>query len=371
MLEAIILPGPKVSLNTIPTPTLRPNQILTKVIYAGTNPKDWKRAENPALNQRINQGEDLAGVVTAVGSDVKSFRPGDRVVAQHHAGTPGGSYAEYAVSYDFATLHVPDGLDFAEVVTIPLVYNTAAVALYRILGLPMPFAAPPSSTKKTPLVIYGASTSVGMMALQLANLSNLHPIIAIAGASTNPITPLLDPSKGDILLDHRTGPDALVAAAKTALSQAGLSGARHALDCVSEGPTSETTARILLLDPPTSGEAAHIARVLPVPADLVLPTGVKATFTISTSIFAPTGAKPDSFVVGGREIAGGETEFAAVSFRFLERALERGWIRGLPYEVVRPEVEGEWWSAVEGALGKLKAGEARGKKFVVRIGMEE
>lgn len=366
MLETIILPGPKASLQTIPTPKLLPNQILTKVVYAGTNPKDWKRAENPSLNQRINQGDDLAGIVAAVGSDVKNFRPGDRVAALHQPGSPGGSFAEYAVSYDFATVHVPDGMSLAEASTVPLVYNTAAVALYRVLGLPTPFTPVPAG-KQVGLVVYGASTSVGAMALQLARLSNLHPIIAIAGASTSHITPLLDQSKGDVLLDYRAGPDALLAAAKSALSKSGLDKVEFAIDCVSEGATSETVAKIL---DQTTGQSS-IARVLPVPADLSLPHGVKATMTVSTSIFVPAGSTPGS-AVGGREFWGGETEFAAAFFRLLERGSERGWLGGLPYEVAEPETQqNEWWNAVETGLRKLKAGEARGKKFIVKIGQEE
>lgn len=353
--EAIITPGPKAILQTVPLPQLSANQILTRVIYAGTNPKDWKRAENVALNQRINQSDDLAGIVAAVGSNVKNFRPGDRVAALHQPASPGGSFAEYAVSYDFSTVHIPDHVGFAGAATVPLVYNTAAVALFRVLGLPSPFAPVVDPEKKTALVVYGASTSVGMMALQLARLANIHPVVAIAGASASHVTSFLDEARGDVVIDYRTGPEAVVSAAKSALAKSGLEHAQFALDCVSEGRTTETTAQLLT-------QGGTIARLLPVPENLSLPAGVKAAMTVSTAVFGP-GAATGEFSMG-------ETEFAAAFFRLLERGLQRGWIQPLPSQVAKPEKDNEWWTAVESALRSLKAGEARGKKFVVQIGSE-
>ena len=37
---------------------------------------------------------------------------GRRVAAFHQMGEPGGSYAEYAVSYDHATFHIPKKTSF-------------------------------------------------------------------------------------------------------------------------------------------------------------------------------------------------------------------------------------------------------------------
>lgn len=59
-----------------------------------------------------NQGDDIAGIVHAVGSRVTEFKPGDRVAAFHQIGTSGGSYAEYAVAWDHTTFHIPDQTSF-------------------------------------------------------------------------------------------------------------------------------------------------------------------------------------------------------------------------------------------------------------------
>ena len=60
----------------------------------------------------LNQGNDIAGFVHNVGSDVTEFRPGDRVAAFHEIGAPGGSYAEYAIAWDHTTFHVPEETSF-------------------------------------------------------------------------------------------------------------------------------------------------------------------------------------------------------------------------------------------------------------------
>lgn len=45
----------------------------------------------------MDSGDDIAGVVHAVGLDVVDFWPGDRVAGFHKPGIPNGSFAEYAV----------------------------------------------------------------------------------------------------------------------------------------------------------------------------------------------------------------------------------------------------------------------------------
>lgn len=39
-------------------------------------------------------------------------QPGDRVAAFHEMGAPGGSYAEYALAWDWTTFHIPPSTSF-------------------------------------------------------------------------------------------------------------------------------------------------------------------------------------------------------------------------------------------------------------------
>ena len=109
MKEAILYKGLKIEIIDSHIPTPEPSQVVTKVVVSGSNPKDWKR---PEQGQTLNQGDDIAGVVHAVGSDVVEFKPGDRVAGFHQMAAPGGSYAEYAVSFDHATFHIPKKTSF-------------------------------------------------------------------------------------------------------------------------------------------------------------------------------------------------------------------------------------------------------------------
>lgn len=110
MKEAIVSAGPKVHIVDSPIPTPEPDQVVTKVVVSGSNPKDWKRPD--LFGASLNTGDDIAGVVHNVGSNVVEFKRGDRVAAFHEVMAPGGSYAEYAVSWDHATFHIPKKTTF-------------------------------------------------------------------------------------------------------------------------------------------------------------------------------------------------------------------------------------------------------------------
>ena len=102
--------GPTVEIKDSPIPVPGPDQVVTKVVVSGSNPKDWKRPQS--VTEGVNQGDDIAGVVHAVSSNVVEFKEGDRVAAFHQMMAPGGSYAEYAVSFDHCTFHIPKKTSF-------------------------------------------------------------------------------------------------------------------------------------------------------------------------------------------------------------------------------------------------------------------
>lgn len=111
MKEAIIHKGPKVEIHDIPIPEPQPGQVVTKVVFSGSNPKDWKVPEwVPTLV--VNQGDDISGIVHSVGEGVTEFKPGDRVAAFHEMLAPHGSYAEYAVSWAHTTFMLPKKTSF-------------------------------------------------------------------------------------------------------------------------------------------------------------------------------------------------------------------------------------------------------------------
>ncbi len=106
MKEAIVAAGPSVTIKDTPIPQIsHPHQLIIRVVVSGSNPKDWKYPEFMKLT--MNSGDDIAGVVHAVGDEVTEFKVGDRVASFHEMRTAGGSFAEYAVGWDWSTFHLP------------------------------------------------------------------------------------------------------------------------------------------------------------------------------------------------------------------------------------------------------------------------
>lgn len=139
MKEAIVsadAAGPKVQIVESPIPIPEPDQVVIKVVVSGSNPKDYKMPLPQQWGKSFNSGDDIAGVVHSVGSNVVEFKPGDRVAAFHEISAPGGSYAEYAVSWDHTTFHLPKKTTFegpfssAVVLKIRILYSFALRGRY-------------------------------------------------------------------------------------------------------------------------------------------------------------------------------------------------------------------------------------------------
>ncbi|KAH7066376.1 chaperonin 10-like protein [Paraphoma chrysanthemicola] len=331
MKEASVAKGPKVTINDIPIPEPKPHQVIIQVVVSGSNPKDWKIPQLvPDYN--ANSGDDIAGIVHSVGADVWEFKPGDRVASFHEMVTPGGSFAEYAVGWDYTTFHIPHNISFEQASTIPLAAMTAAIGLHLRLGLPEPWRP---ATEPTPLVVYGGAAAVGAYVIQLARLANIHPIIAVAGRGEKFVEGLIDRSKGDAIVDYRKGDEAVVQGIKDALKGAKL---HYAYDATSEH--NSYTNIVQVLEP-----RGHLTLVLPGKKYEGIPESVRKTITS----------------VG--EAHKGDKDFAYLYFRYLARGLAEGFFKPHPHEVIKGGLEG-----VEEGLRNLMEGKASGVKYVFRIG---
>src|SRR5579885_2649251 len=107
--------GPEVlRLQEVPDPKPDSGQVLVRVKAAGVNPVDtYIRAGAYARKPNLpyTPGTDAAGIVEAVGPNVKRFKTGDRV---YTSGTITGSYAELALC-DEARVHpLPANTSFAQ-----------------------------------------------------------------------------------------------------------------------------------------------------------------------------------------------------------------------------------------------------------------
>lgn len=115
MKEAIVQADLTIKIHEVSIPKPSSSQVLIKIICAGSNPKDWKQPY--LMKTDINSGDDMAGIIESVGSDVLEFKPGDRVAAFHTMQEPGGAFAEFGLAESSTTFHLPKSVSFEEVCT--------------------------------------------------------------------------------------------------------------------------------------------------------------------------------------------------------------------------------------------------------------
>ncbi|MCJ1444628.1 MAG: hypothetical protein MMC23_005130 [Stictis urceolatum] len=365
MKEAIVRKNIVVDIIDSPVPTPNNDQVVIKVVISGSNPKDWKTVE--WSGKELNNGDDIAGTVHSVGSNVTEFKPGDRVAAFHEMREPGGSYAEYAIAYAHATFHLPEKTSYEgisppllsfptpppllqefanidpEASTIPLAAMTAALGLYKRLSL-----SPPSSptTSPTPLIIYGAASAVGAFGVKLAAQSNIHPLLCVAGRGIPFVKSLpgFDPSKGDAVIDYRAGDEAVVSGLKEALKNSGLEKVEYALDATSEHGSYENIGRVIDPQGALTGVLPGKGGSMEKPNYQGVPEGLRVSMTMVGSVF------------------GTDKEFGREYFRFFAKGLGDGSFTGHPFEIREGGLAG-----VQGALRDLKEGKASATKYVFRI----
>src|SRR5271170_3683291 len=99
--------GPEVlQLVDLPTPQPKPNEAVVKIAACGVNFIDtYQREGRYKLPLPFILGQEGAGVVSSVGSEVRSVKPGDHVawIAQ-------GTYAEYAAVPADRLVNIPRGV---------------------------------------------------------------------------------------------------------------------------------------------------------------------------------------------------------------------------------------------------------------------
>jgi NADPH2:quinone reductase len=270
---------------------------------------------------------------------------------------PGGSYAEFALAWDWTTFHLPISTSFegkllcrtlslnswltssAEASTIPLASLTAMVALFRHLQLPTPWSP---ATTSIPLIIYGGSTSVGAFAIKLAQNSDIHPIIAIAGNGLKYVETLLDSSKGDVVFNHRDGSDEMIRKIRAHLKAGNYPQLKHGLDPGIGEPSQKVLTEIVAKD----GAINLVA-----PSDWDTGSIARTVTSVGTVHNQDDGAY-------GRE----NSDLGLVTCRWFSRALQAGTFKGHPFEVKPGGL-----AAVEQALKDLKDGKNSAVKYVFRI----
>ena len=71
-------------IETVPVPSIRPNELLVKVAICGVCPTDIKKIQYGTVTPPRIFGHETAGTIVRLGARVKNFRVGDRVGLHHH-----------------------------------------------------------------------------------------------------------------------------------------------------------------------------------------------------------------------------------------------------------------------------------------------
>jgi NADPH2:quinone reductase len=149
--------GPEVmEVVELPVPQPKPNEAVVKIAAAGVNFIDvYNREGRYKAALPLVLGQEAAGVVSAVGSDVHAVAVGDRVAYTMTL----GSYAEYAAVPADRLVKIPAGVGEREAAAVLLQGMTAHYLVYDTYPL----------KKGETALIHAAAGGVGLLLVQMAH----------------------------------------------------------------------------------------------------------------------------------------------------------------------------------------------------------
>jgi NADPH2:quinone reductase len=140
----------------LPVPQPKANEAVVKIAACGVNYIDVYVREGRYKTQTpFIPGQEMAGTVTAVGSEVKTLKVGDRVA---HAMVL-GSYAEYQAVAADRLVKVPDGVSDRDAAAAMLQGMTAHYLVYDTFPL----------KKGETALVHAAAGGVGLLLVQMAH----------------------------------------------------------------------------------------------------------------------------------------------------------------------------------------------------------
>lgn len=152
----------------VPRPVPKAGEVLIRVRAAGVN--------RPDIVQRLGKYPPPPGAPVTLGLEVAGevvhgtgrWREGDRVCAL----LGGGGYAEYAVADARHVLPIPDGLDWVHAAALPETVFTVYANVFEHGALQ------PGEW----LLVHGATSGIGVAAIQMARAAGAHVIACSRGA---------------------------------------------------------------------------------------------------------------------------------------------------------------------------------------------
>ena len=180
-------------IGAMPTPEFADDEILVEIHAAGVNPLDSKIETGEmklVLPYRLPLilGNDVAGIVMQVGSQVRRFKPGDEVYGRPDKDQI-GTFAEFIAIKADDLAHKPKTLTMEEAAAMPLVALTAWQALVEKAKL----------KKGQKIFIQAGSGGVGTIAIQLAK----HLGASVATTTSTANTEWVKRLGADVVIDYK------------------------------------------------------------------------------------------------------------------------------------------------------------------------
>tara|TARA_A100001015_G_scaffold38703_1_gene42509 strand:+ start:193 stop:1164 length:972 start_codon:yes stop_codon:yes gene_type:complete len=172
-MKAVVVTEEGVSVQNVETPKPKENEVLVKVFACGLNRADLVVADGGAHGASGGPGTivgmEFSGEVIELGSKVKDYSIGDRVMCSGSS-----AWAEYAVADHGRVIKIPNNnMDYLKASTYPIALATMHNAIVTAGNF----------TQGQSVLIQGASSGVGLMGLQISKYLGAKVVI---GTSTKP-----------------------------------------------------------------------------------------------------------------------------------------------------------------------------------------
>jgi NADPH:quinone reductase len=172
-MKAYVYGAKGAEITDVAKPVAKGTQVLVRVRACGLNRADLGMTKGHTHGSAGGAGTVLgmewAGEIAELGPEAKGVRIGDRVM-----GSGGGAFAEYTLADHGRLFRNPSNMNFEEAATLPVALATMHNAVVTNGAL-----QPGQS-----VLIQGASSGVGLMAMQIAKLKGAKIVI---GSSTNAV----------------------------------------------------------------------------------------------------------------------------------------------------------------------------------------
>ena len=201
--------GRALEIGSATTPSPGESEVVIRARAVAVNPIDalggfarW--VVLPWLTYPAVLGSDVAGEIVAVGSRVEGLQVGDRVVGyavgveRSRNAAAEGAFQTHVTLMASMCARLPDSVSFTDACVLPLALTTAAAGLFEQDQLALELPTTPTTRRDATVLIFGAATSVGMNAVQLAHNAGYR---VVATASTKNF-PLLHSLGADVLVDY-------------------------------------------------------------------------------------------------------------------------------------------------------------------------